>query len=365
MTTMRDSSSAPIPVPFRRRGLILLVRFAPVLIFAVVGLVCYQLWDTRLATPSFVAKVEQRTAEVRAPVDGQLQMATNLGPLQQVVAGEVIAWIQPISAALAEAELQVLRGELDAMVAHPGATMDQRRVDLETTRLQLDWMQARVDLAELQALLRTARYTVQSYDELGPASVIDELTQETARADLQGLELRVAAQAEIVAQLEPNMDRIRRESANAPAKTRAFQAMLATQEARLRALELRMAPHPLTAPFDGVVLNHRYAGEQLLAGDIVATLGAADATRIVGYERQPGLLEAEVGDQVLIASRREPSNRAEATLLEVSPTLELVPVDVLAMWRSTLPETGRRFQFSVPDDLSLIPGEQVEITLIR
>lgn len=365
MTDMRDSSSAPIPVPFRRRGLLFLVRFAPVMIFVLVGLVCTQLWRDRLVTPSFVAKVEQRTAEVRAPVDGQLQMAPGLGPLQPVYAGEVIAWIQPISAALAEAELAVLRGELEALVANPGSTIDQRRVDLDTARLQLEWMQARVDLADLQSQLRTARYTVRSYDELGPAAVIDDLTDETARAELEGLEKRVAAQQEIVAQLAPEMERIERRAGNATAKTTAFQAILNTQEARLRALELRMSPQPLTAPFDGVVLNHRYGGEQLLAGDIVATLGAADATRIVGYERQPGLFEVEVGDRVMVASRRAPDQSAEATLLEVSPTLELVPVDVLAMWRSTLPESGRRFQFSVPEDLSLIPGEPVEITVLR
>lgn len=334
------------------------------MVFVVVAGVCTQLWRARLVAPTLIAVVEQRTADVRSPVDGQVHAAPGLSSLQRVEAGEVIAWIQPLSAALAEAELGTLRRELEALRAHPTSTIDLRRVKLESARLQLEWMQARVDLAALRARLRTAHDTVQRFDALRASGVLDEQTDLLARAELEGLEGSVVAQAATVDRLAPDIDRIEGEVSDIPPAAAALQAILAAQESRLHALELRLAPQPLTAPFDGVVLTHRASGEQVLGGDIVATIGAINASRIIGYERQPGSLDAAVGDLVTVTSRRLPGSGMTATLLEVSPTLEPVPVEVLALWRSILPESGRRYQFSLPADLPLLPGEQVEITLI-
>ena len=307
--------------------------------------------------------VEQRTADVRSPIDGQLLAAPSLRPLQQVEAGEVIAWIQPLSVALAEAEIATLRRELEALSVHPTSTMDLRRVQLESVRLQLEWMQARVDLADLKAQLETARDTVQRFDAFEDSDVLDVRTVELARAKLAGLESRVEAQASTVDRLSPDLPRIQSEgSENLPVDA-ALHASLAVQSARLHALELRLSPQSLTAAIDGVVLTYRASGEQILGGDIVATIGAISVSRIIGFERQPGTLDAAVGDLVKVTSRRLPGENMTATLLEVSPALEPVPAEILALWRSTLPESGRRYQFSIPTEVPLLPAEQVEITL--
>lgn len=361
---MPDNSSTPIPVPLRRRGRLFMAKFAPVIIFVVVAVACTQLWRARIVAPTLIALVEQRTAEVRSPVDGQLRIATELRSLQTVEAGEVVAWIQPLSVALTEAEIGTLRRELEALRAHPDSAMDLRRVELESVRLQLEWMQARVDLADLRAQLRSARDTVERFDALKESDVLDVRTAMLARAELEGLVARVEAQATTVESLTPEIDRIEREGAEIPPAAFAIQATLAAQEARLHALELRLAPQPLTAPFDGVVLAHRTSGEHVLGGDSVVTIGATHSSRIIGYERGPGSMNAAVGDLVTVTSRRLPGDAMTATLLEVSPVLEPVPTEILALWRSTLPESGRRYQFSLPTELALLPGERVEITLV-
>ena len=356
-------SSTRIPVPARRRWQLLSTRLLPVLVFAIVTGVCAQLWHTRIAVPSFIAQVEQRTATVRASVSGEFQAAPTLASLQRVSAGDILGWVQPVSSSIATAELTILRRELDALQSNSNISFDLRRVELESSRLQLEWMQARVDLTDLQAQLRAARDTVQRLDRLQASGAVPTQQHELALAAFQGLEQSVATQTEAVTRLTPVLDPLY-DSPNAlPDADAALRDSLAVQEARLHVLELRLAPRPLLAPINGVVLDHRASGERLLDGETVATIGADSAYLIIGYERQPVSLDLTSGDQVTVRSRRLPSRSAVAVLLDVSPTLEPVPPDVLGLWRSTLPESGRRYQFSVPLDLALLPGELVEISL--
>ncbi|GAB5561299.1 MAG: hypothetical protein SynsKO_29460 [Synoicihabitans sp.] len=334
----------------------------PILIFAGVAAVCTQLWRSRITAPTFLAQVEQRTATVHAPVAGEFRAATGLAPLQSISAGEVLGWIQPLSATMAEAELNILQRELDALQSNSDLAFDFRRIELESSRLQLEWMQARVGLATLQAQLRVARDNVTRLDRLQPVGAVPAQELEIAMVELAGLENAVAAQAETVTQLTPNLIEDQARPSALPDAEFALRDALAVQEARLYALELRLKPQPLRAPIDGVVLDHRPAGEHLVVGATVATIGGSDSSRIIGYERQPIDLALNSGDEVIVRSRRLPSQSAPAVLLEVSPTLEPVPTNVLALWRSTLAESGRRYQFSLPSELALLPGELVEIS---
>lgn len=332
------------------------------LIFGLVAAVCSQLWSTRIAAPSFLAQVERPTATVHATVTGTFQAAEGLTPLQSISAGQILGWVQPLSSTIATAELNILRRELKAMESNSDLAFDLRRIELESSRLQLEWMQARVGLATLQAQLRAARDTVSRLDRLQPVGAVPIQQREIAVAELEGLENAVATQSEAVARLAPDMVTDASLPSALPGSNSALQDSLAVQEARLQALELRLTPQPLFAPINGVVLDHRSAGEHLIEGAPVATIGGSDASRIIGYERQPVDLALSSGDQVIVRSRRLPSQSAPAVLLNVSPALEPVPAAILALWRSTLPETGRRYQFSLPPELALLPGELVEIS---
>ncbi len=358
-----SADSAPIPVPRRRRWTLWAHRFAPLVVFLIIAAVCTQLWRTRIVAPTFVARVESTTSTVRTPVAGQLTLAPGLEPLAAVTAGQVLGWVEPLPPAQAQAELTIRRRELAALRANHAPTLDLRRIELDAARLQLEWLQARVELADLSAQLRIARDTVQRFETLQPSGSIAEQQHELARAELEGLDLQVATQAAEVQRLTPTLQHLDVVASDLPADAAALAADLAVQQARLSALELRLAPQPLLAPFAGVVLDAQASGAQLQAGDSAATLGAATASRIIGYEREPVTLDVAVGETVMVSTRRLPRQSAPATLLAISPTLEPVPANVLGQWRSTLPESGRRYQFSLPADLGLLPGEQVEVTL--
>ena len=121
----------------------------------------------------------------------------------------------------------------------------------------------------------------------------------------------------------------------------------------------------LRAPTDGIVSAiHKHAGEVVVPGDSVLTLGALRPARIVAYARQPLDHRPAVGDSVEVATRSQDRTTAPARILQVGTQLEAIETALLppspASARAT--EYGLPVLVEIPAGLELAPGEIVSLT---
>ena len=182
----------------------------------------------------------------------------------------------------------------------------------------------------------------------------------------QGLIARIETQEAVLQRLNPTLGSVlSREAFASPDHAEsALLDAIRMQEKRLQLAELELQPVPLLAPMGGVVSGlARREGETLLAGDPVVSITATESARVVGFARQPLGSEPTPGMTVDIRTRRSQRETAAATVVEVAPMLETIPATLLSTLRITTPELGRRIHFTVPPELALLPGEQVDVIL--
>jgi multidrug resistance efflux pump len=133
-------------------------------------------------------------------------------------------------------------------------------------------------------------------------------------------------------------------------------------ENRFSRLSTNLDEFTLVAPMDGMVqaVNH-HSGAFVPDGEPILTLHSARSDRIVGYLRQPYVVEPAVGMKVEIVTRSVKRERFLATISEVGAQLEVI-TNALAMAKPTgVIDTGLPIIIRIPPGIQLRPGETVDI----
>ena len=332
----------------------------PLFAFALcVGLIAF-LWRDTAVAPALTAEAELTQAELRSAQGGTV-LELDAEPMRVVRAGEVIGRVRAEAPAVVAAELAALRAELDAVRIGREPVIAGRRLALDADRLRLEWMRERTALAALRVELLQAEADLARQNSLRARAVATEEAYDTARLLRERLMAQVAEQERLVATLEPASAA----ESGAPEADAALASALRVAEAQLRWAEARLAPEALVAPMDGVVTRvFRRAGETVVAGEPLLEIAAPEPRRLVGWLRQPLPLEPRAGMAVELRSRRPDRRSAQGRVLAVGRVLEPVPTTQLALIdRSDIPELGLRVYFSLPPELTLRPGEFVDVML--
>lgn len=361
------SSAERIPISQRVRWREFRQVGLPTLVFGAGVLSALVLWDRAVAPPSLLAEAERVQVDVRAAHAGTLA-ALAVQPLAAVRAGEVLGHVLPADPGVLQATLSLIGAEIELQRATLEPVQLARRATLEQERLRLEWMRERVALASLRAALLDADATVARLEPLHRGRLVaeDEYTRACVRRD--GLQEQIADQEALVGRLFPLLDPPADPSlllASVSPAT-AMDAALRVQEQRLRLAEAQLGPQALRAPIDGrIVLLHRRQGEHLLAGDPIVTVAAERSERLVGYLRQPLALEPRVGQRAEVRTRSLPRRTGLSVVQGVSASLEpLSPTFLAAINRPGAADLGLCVHLSIPRELSLHPGEQVEVVLL-
>jgi len=142
---------------------------------------------------------------------------------------------------------------------------------------------------------------------------------------------------------------------------------LAVEEDKMKVFEAKMTPMILRAPTNGVVtMIHRHAGEQVMAGEPIATVTSTNSQRIVGCLPQNFPLDPCIGMAVQVRTRTSRRRSAVARIIGVSPQLEPITNALMAplmLGRAAVVPMGRIISVSLPRELNLKPGEPVDVTL--
>ena len=121
----------------------------------------------------------------------------------------------------------------------------------------------------------------------------------------------------------------------------------------------------MIAPADGIISSNLFhAGEHIRLGDSVATIVATNTTHIIGYLRQSSVVSIKINDEVRIRSRLFPGPSGSARILRIGSDVGFIN-PALQLSDPARREQALKVIVSIPGDLSLRPGEFVDISVVN
>ena len=362
---MKSDTLAPIPIPLRERWRDARTRALPVIVFGGALVAIAVLWQGHVAAPTMVGQTEAVLANVSSPKSGMLA-GLAVTRFQKVRAGDALGHVFVADPKLLEASLAVIRSELDLLRANLQPIVAQQRNAVDYAQLRLDWMRQRAELAAAQVNLQLAESEYRRTEELFRSKIVSESALDMAKAGWGALQRQVEELRRLVAEGEQSFSNL--QPGSAPNISRIsdepMRAAIAVQEARLRQTEAELSPLLLRAPLDGVVaaVYHR-SGEAVIAGQPVVTIASTDSVRIVGYLRAPFQAEPKPGDRVQVRTRNARRETGVAQIVGVGAQLEPLPAALQSPFRLMGAELALPLDISLPPGLKICPGELVDLTL--
>jgi HlyD family secretion protein len=350
----------PIPTPSSQLWRQLRLQYLPVLIFVAGIAAAVVLWTQWVAPPTLVGEAESIRTELRAGHAGMLA-ELNIDLLQTVTAGQQIGRVIVNDAKLVEANLAVIRAEIDVL---------RTSTDMNFERLRLDWMSKRVELVSLQSELHQAEATLARVIALHRIKLVTDEQYDQAKNARDAAEAQLKAQADLIKRIEPGLETLESEGKRSlpAAAAEGLSAAVKQKEAQLRLIEAQLSPHPLIAPIDGVITQlYRRSGENVTSGEPILQISAMHSERIVGFLRQPLPLEPQPGMEVEVRTRTFIRRTGTARVAQVGQQLEPISATLLAAMRlpvTSIPtDFGLRIHITPPQGLTLRPGEQVDLII--
>ena len=356
---MKVDPLPPIPSPPAHLWRQFRVRALPVVAFTVVACLAVWLWSENLANPLVMATAQGLEADVSSPVDGALS-ELRVVRFQEVRKGDVLAMVSPARPEVLSNSLAVLRAEMEVVRAEGGLDGGDK---IRYAQLHLDWMQERMDLAELKAQLAYAENEFSRVTQLVEDKIFDPSQYDIAQRDVeqarQAVEIKsasVESTGAAVGSLDP---------AKSGMTSPSVVAQLAVLEERLRLAESRLQPIPLFSPIDGRVTEIlRLPGMSVTADNPILTVASPDVQYLLGYIGQPLHIEPVPGMQVEVRSRGANRTKGTGQITHVGPRMQLFDAPLRVRGMGNAQERGLPIVVTVPPEMKLRPGELVDLTLI-
>ncbi len=354
--------------------------------------------EVRQIATSSTGRIKDIPVELFQPVKaGQtLAVVNTVLDNEQMIETELTA---QFNTAAAEAErLMALLIPTQEQLQMDAANLQINRED-NYRRFIVDAERARVRILELQVQIASDRVTL---DELAmEVKVREKLLEddaivpyelERAKGQHQSLARKIEENERLLAQTKADLEEAERRrdefaeqevpKQSVPEALEAIRKEIKVQEQLMKGLSEQLAALrsrravELKSPIDGIVIPihaednevlHQRPGEQVLrrtgevvaAGDPILAVSQQQPTEIVAYvnEQQLGFVREQMA--VELVKTRVPAQIAQAYVLSIGPTIELMPQ---RLWRNpTIPQWGRPVLIDVPPGLSLVPGEVVGI----
>lgn len=348
----------PIPSPPGHFAREFCHRFLPVLVFAGAGLTTALLWNQRFTGTQLFGEVEPIAANVTS-LEGGTIIDLHVERFQMVTNGQVIATVQTTDPEIAQSELAALRADLE--IAKAKLSLDETRNDQDLEAVRVRWLEARVALATSQVTLENAGRERQRADQLFEQKILSEAEHDAAVSLHVALQAEVKERTALVDGLHTMVNRL--EGSNHQDRrttTEALSQAIAVQEQKLQlAREVK-----IRAPMDGMVksLQH-HAGERIAPSTAIATITSPHSRHIVGYVRQPLVIEPQPGMPIEIRTRGPKRQIVSSTILSVGSDLDLVVSPLRLRGFDNSVERGLAFLVALPSDLQVHPGELVDLVV--
>ncbi len=361
----------PIPIPPRERWRQFRVTYLPVVTFALLVVTAGWLWTQYIMPPTIIGEVQPVRATIASAIDGTVaELKVEL--LEPVTNGQPLAIVSALEPEQLEAELAAIDADLRLMQARMDLdktrnldSYSQMRLDLLTEELNLEL--ARVKLTQAEAEFERAQKLLESgLIARGQGVERNDFGYDIAKRDRDALRAEVAAREKSVAELRTALAQL--EAAGATRlepRDAAIEAAIAAQRERIRRLQ---GPVVLRSPIKGFVSAiYLFPGQKVTAGTPILMVSAEKSSRIVAWVRQPISHRPTIGGVVQVRRTQPGQPIIEGTVLKVGSQLEQISAGAYPFGPPATQrvEFGLPFIVEVPEFVELIPGEPVQIRLIK
>jgi multidrug resistance efflux pump len=266
--------------------------------------------------------------------------------------------------AAVEADLRLMQARMNLDKTRNLDSYSRLRVQLQLEQLDLDLARIRLQQAEGE-FARTKKLLDDQIIARGPGATRNDFGYDVALRDRASLRAEVTAREKSVSELQTGVRRLEASGAarEEPADAAIEQAIAARRE-QVRRLQ---KPIVLRSPINGFVsvINH-LPGSKVTAGEAILVVSAEESARILAWVRQPVTERPNVGDIVEVRRGILGRQAFETTIVKVGRQLEQINPTAV-----TLNDTLQRAEFGlplivkVPEKLDLIPGEAVQLRVIK
>jgi len=331
-------------------------RALPVLTFIAAGVGAAFLWNQRFVGTLLQGEVEPIRANVTA-LEGGTISALHVQRWQEVTNQQPIATIQVIDADAVGRSVDVLRSELQVLRSR--MALDESRNEQSVETLRVRWMEARVALATSRVALGNAERELQRNKQLFNQRILSESQLDSAQTLRDALELEVNERTQLADGIGESLKRLDATVQKDRGETMGvLERSLAAQESEIA----HQGTQILRAPMAGIVRTlDTIPGERVASGAIVAEITSPKSKRIVGFIRQPLILEPRPGMVVEIRTRGATRQVGQSRISEVGADLELINSPLRLRGFDNATERGLAFMVPLPPELRVLPGELVDL----
>lgn len=328
------------------------------MVFALVLLGLVATWSTFVQPVSVVGLVETNSIAVITTSAGLLT-GLEVNRFDEVTNGQVLGQVEMFDRQQIDAQLAALES---------ANTMEKARDRLMQWGKENNAVQTRLALYSEKTALEVAKV---NYQQASNVVEID-LTQGTAIPPAQLLAdkaKRDTYKAEVLNRTDLVAAYLKEMAYIQPLQTNTFQELDLVLAADIKyqrdqLLQLQK-PVVLKAPVAGrITAIFHHAGERVAVSTPILAIASTDMKRIVAFVRQPLNTRPKVGDTAMIRTRTTRRKVGEAQIVKVGSQLEPVIPILLPIVKAPI-ELGLPIALTLPPELELLPGEIVDIKLIR
>jgi HlyD family secretion protein len=372
----------PIPTPPGTLFREFRIQVVPYVAFAAVLVATLWLWRGYVGPATLVGEAESVRGIVSSLGPGRIAQI-QVDALQRVTAGQVLARVITAEPRVLEAQIALSRARIGLIRAGNDSDLRKQnsRVNLES--LRLDWMSKRVDWLSAKARSAYRQLELARLEKLrsgvgnpGANQPLPVLSQDELDISRRDAAIEEAAVKELEVLVSQIGETIHQMGATKPEgqESSSVSAAIEVETRNLDLIEAQLMPVDLLAPFDGVVsVVHRWSGETVQAGEPILTVSQEKPSRVVAFVRQPLQVDARPGMKVEVRSRARTREIGVGEVIRVGAQLEPIFPSLLPRSSSSSPtggdgrassENGLPILVSLPANVSLLPGEVVDLRVI-
>ena len=359
----------PIPSPLASRWRRLRWKLAHTIVFLTLCAGIALVWQRLQQSLTFIGQVETIQTIVSSRDAGFI---TNLWvvPLQDIKAGDLVAEVITTDPRTVNNRLEVMRDRMRLIALEMEPVLSRQRTALAYEQLSVDCERIRAEMAVAEVKLEQAQSQLKRDEALFNQGTLSPELFELSRRNRDAFRVEAAAKSNLVYRTEKTLERLKSiaDTFVPGGENDPIRQAIAVEEDKARVFEAKMTPLMLRSPTNGTVTTiHRHSGEQVIAGEPIATITSPNSVRIVGFLPQNFPVAPCVGMEVEVCTRKLKRATARATVTGISPNLEAITnslVAPLAVRPVLMPALGRKVSISLPAGLELLPGEPVDLTLI-
>ena len=336
-------------------------RWVPVIVFVAGACGSLVLWRS-VGTSSTLPGVGEGVRSIVASPQPALLQQLFVEPYQLVNQGDPIA---TIVAADPRIQFDLLRSELDlARMRVQPSIAEENAMNFERIRVEL--LRTKSELAIAKVKLELARKDVARNTPLYKEKLVAEDIYELSLNIRDAYQVEVEEKAKAISEIEGRLESL---SGLGDPLSGAANEQIVQLESKLRgvsdAAATNFAPIILTAPVTGMIgAIQRHAGEYVIAGEPLVIINSLWSDRVVGYLRQPYMVDPEVGMPVLVTTRTRERKRFHAQITQVGAHVESITNSLAYLRPGFLTDAGLPIVVALPANIQIRPGEVVDL-LIR